>query len=1125
MSDDVSPKPTAAAASRTRFGRALAAVAVVALVGAVGWLGAGPAFAAGSQTGLITISPASQSHDSGTPQSYSIAISCQGSAAPQCGPNAQVHVPLDSTTTPSMTDPSWTFAVTSSTSGLVTGWSIVSGELVVDLDPDIFVSGFSGTLAVRITPPNGSTPNDTSWTLTPQLTGDGLTQAVTAPGSAASTATASPKPVVTKSITSGGSVFEAGTDVDYTITASCSIGSSGGLYLENGVLVDQLPAGMSYVSSTPAGSYDATTGTVTWTFPDGASTPAGCAADAAGPTQFHVVATTPTPAPAAADQPLSNQATFTGTGADATDPDGITKDTTATAAIQVVDEPPTTGGTGYASITKSSLAPLAEQGVSGNQYVATYPGNWLPAGTSPGYQAGQAAASYQTVVRYGLVGTYTTRLVDPVPCLDEVNGDVYSSDDPSAVCAHPAFHTTVFQVSSPGRSGTTGLGQAVANGWAPQLLLDDGSTVTATPTSTVAATASSAYYAVDAADVGHVAAVILPPSPGDELENASLALTLWGYADASLANVGSGITELHNVATAYPTLAGVEQTPISDSADLFTVGSPAQLGVSKSFGALGAAAGGTTALTINGAVATPGVLSHDVVITDLLPTGMTWSNPVTSLSATLAPGGGTSSTAATASVQYLEGYLGSQQNLIRITIPAASFSGAGNWTITFPAGSFLLSTPTALGVYTNTDQIFLSGLGAQAINPMCSTPKQASGVSSASFETENSLDLAGDGEHSEQHCQNQAALQIFGTGASFALTKTVQGDLDALPLGGPSGIGTASEGGTGSYVLTWTNTGSDTLAAPVVYDILPYVGDTGVSAGQASTGRGSEFSPDFTGVGALPSGVSVEYSSSTNPCRDEVYADAANADCVDDWTSTAPADLATVAALRFTSTDSYVAGTGFAVSIAVKLNAADVNKVAWNSAATNAEDLTQPSVVPLPAEPPKVGITSAAAPTIASSTSAPSVAAGSAINDTIRIAGTGGHAATLAWSLVGPVAAVKGACAAVDWTGAATVASGTEAIAGDGTVTLDDVVVETAGCYGWVNVLTADTAGDFPTATAPAGSPNEVTLVMSDPDPVLASTGVDPTPLVLTALGLLAGGLALLLLHGVRRRPRVTKAR
>jgi hypothetical protein len=1054
---------------------ALASIAIITVTATLVLVSTQSAQAAG-QTALITIDPASQSQPSGAAQTYNIAISCQGAGNSECGPNTTITIPLDTSTTPSMTDPSWVYSATSGSAGLITSPpTVVGNNLVFTIDDSAFVGGYSGTIRLLATPPNHITPNNTSWSLRPTISGDNIADAI-APVAASSVATSKPLPAVTKKTADGGSVYEAGATVSYSIAATCSSATTGNLYMTAATLVDQLPTGVIYAGSNNGGVYDSLAGTVTWTFTDAASIPAGCGAGTTGPNSYIVSVVTPTPAPAV--EPLVNHATFTGTGPDATDPAGVGGTTTAQVPIQLVDSAPTGPGPGYASISKTSLAPIPQAGVPGNEYVATYPGNWLTPSSAPTYTVGAAAASFQTTVSYGLVGTYETEVVDPLPCLANVAGNVYSSPGYHATaCSAPAFHTTVIQVGSAGTGGNTNdLGVALAAGWLPKATLTDGSVISLAATPAVGAGATSAYFAIPGADVGHIAAIDLPPNA--LLKNQSLVLTVWGYADSSLAAVNGSLNQLHNVATAIPYLvAGTPLTVQQDDADIFTIPESAQLGISKSFGTLGAGPGGTTALNIVGSVNfAHAPLGQPVALTDLLPLGLTWANPSSSATFTLSHNSGAATSTVTGVLEDIQNYKGSGRELIRATIPAAAFGSAGSWKITPPTNVFEMVTPTRLGVYNNTDQIFLKGLAPQQISATCSSPTQTGGgTSPATFESDNALDLAGDGNLSEDYCQNSASLRVLGTGAAFSLTKTVQGNLDAAAKGA-LGVGNASDGGTGQYVLAWTNVGSDSLNNEVIYDVLPYIGDTGVSGGQAGTSRGTEFQPDFTGIGALPAGVTVEYSQSHNPCRPEVAA--SNPTCVNDWSATAPTYLTTVTALRFFATNTYLAGSGFSVSISIALPAGVINKIAWNSAATNASDVSDPTTVPQPAEPPKVGIVASNTPTLSSQTSLAASQPNVDLSDAVTIAGTGGQPGTLTWNLVGPVAPVAGKCDAVTWTGAAVLATGTIAVAGDGTVTTGPATPTAAGCYGWTDSLSSTTAGAFPSpVTAAAGAANEVTLV------------------------------------------------
>ncbi len=1046
-----------------------------------------PAEAAPTQTALISISPASQTQPTGAAQTYAINVSCQGTGGAQCGPNTTITIPLNTTTTPSMTDVSWKYSATSGLAGLITsGPSVVGTDLVLTLDDTRFVAGFSGSIELKATPPNLITPNRTSWEMEPTLSADSIAP-VTVATPAQSVATANPRVAVTKRTSNYGSVFDVDSTVSYTMTAKCNNASTGSLYVTDATLVDTLPADLTYVSSSPTGGvYDAGTHTVTWSFTDAdlATMPAGCADGATGPTTFEIVTTAPSVVPA--EPKIINTARFSGTGPDATDLDGLTSTATAETPVQLITEPSLVPGPGYATITKSSIAPLAQPGITkGNQYVATFTGDWLPPSATAQWKTNAASAGYRTTVNYGLVGTYMTDLIDPLPCLDNAVGNVYSSpavDDPP--CANPAFRSQVVEVKSEGfDSSVNGLGQAVLDGWLPKATRSDGSVINLAAVGVIQPTASTGYFQIPAGSV--VSSLRLPPHLA--LRNHELRLTVWGYADRTLADENGGLNQLRNTSTAIPQITlGDELSSIEWSASIFTVPTKPQLGISKSFGTLGGAPGGTTAINIVGGVTTLDALTRDVVLTDLLPLGMSWANPVTSATMTLTRGGGRSNTTATASIRTINNYQDSGRQLIRITVPAAAIDSAGVWTITPPSNFLRVNTPVALGIYPNTDQIYLYGSRLTTIDTTCSNPTQGDGgISSAVFQNDNSMDLAGDSQLQEAYCENRASVSVRGTGAAFALTKTVQGDLDAIARGA-LGVGNASPGGTGTYRLNWNNVGSNTLGRPVIYDILAHVGDTGVSKGQATVARNSQFATPFLGVGPLPAGVAVAYSANENPCRPEVYPDRSDS-CVDDWTTTLPADLGSVKALRFSSSNNYTAGNGFEVSFQVRVPSTDINAIAWNSAATNAIDVSNPSNVPLPAEPPKVGIIAPVDPIISTVSSHEETVAYEQLSDQVNIAGTGGGNGSLAWKLLGPIDPVDNSCDNLNWTAAAVHASGTVAIDGDGPVIAGPTDLGSGGCYTWSHVLTSTDPERPFRATASAGEINELTLVTPYPPSIITT--------------------------------------
>ena len=1036
-------------------------------------------------TSQITVSPTTQTHATGSPFSYTIAVSCAGTAGTACGPNVTVVVPLTTATTPPMTDPSWRYAATSATAGFLTsGPEIIGNNLVVGLSSVDFIAGYSGTIKLTVTPPNLVTPNNTVWALRPTIDGNGILP-TKAPTAAVSQATAAPLVSLSKATADGGSVYEVGSPITFKLTAKCSSATSGNLELEHGELVDYLPAELTYVSSTPTGAtYDSVQHSVTWTFPksDPSALPQGCHPLGGGTNTYTVTTTAPSAVPAL--QPIRNTATFDGTGADAHNAEGITSSTSAQVPINMVLVPGTGPGLGYAAVTKSSLAPIPQGGiVTGNQYVGTYPGQWVTPSATPTFTIGAAAASYRTTVAYALVGHYQTTIVDPVPCLTSVVGNVFNSLTPSAAaCSDPAFLTTIFQVTSAGFDPTVnGLGHAYANGWRPSVLYADGSSASLNATSSVSATASSAFFAIPAGK--SVATVTVPPHL--LLQNRTLQLAMWGYASAELSNLNASLNELHNTAVATPQLStGGPLTPVSASNSVFTLPNVIQLGISKAFGTLGAAARGTTEMTVVGSINNPNTnLSHDVVVSDLLPLGLSWSNPVGSVKVT-ATRAGQSATVVQANVEYLTNYAGTKRSLIRITVPKVTISSPGAWTLAFPSGFLLLTTPSALGLYPNTDQIFLKGLGAAPINEVCSTPTQSGGgISTATYQSDNSGDLSGDGYSSEAHCQNSATLSVTGTGAAFSLTKSTQGDLDPLAKGA-LGVGETGEGGSGVFVLNWSNVGSDTLQHAVIYDLLPTPGDQGVSQGQSAVPRDSATNVVFeaTSTGA---DVEVAYSTATNPCRPEVFANAQNSTCLDDWSTTPPPALSLVTALRFTGAGPYPKGSSFSAAITVKMPSDVINHIAWNSAATNASDLSNPSTVTLPAEPPKVGLVVPSTPTLQTVTSASEVGQFDSISDQVTISGTGGAPGTLEWSLIGPAEVVGNACDDADYSTAPTAASGSVPVAGNGTLTIGPAATTTGGCYSWGYHLVGESYPD--SADQAPGAPGENTLVTPYPPRIVTT--------------------------------------
>lgn len=1030
------------------------------------------AHAAGSSASIAIFNDTNATVPTGQATQYTINFECSAVDPSDCGTGAEITVPISLTSADppgSTADPSdWTYTASSSTD-LVQGESgstpvtlnYSAGTVTIPLNSASISPGQSLTVQLFVTQPNNTTPNDTTWTVNPSFS-TGAISAVTVPTPATGEASADPDLEVSKKTSNGATIYVSGNDVTYNITANCgNSGRVGNLYLTDGSLVDTLPAGLTYVSSTPAATVSGDT--LTWDYPTASDVPSGCSLDGAGANNYSV--TVQIPAGSDGDT-FTNSVAYTGDALG-----GGPEVTSAQTTISAVGSSPNPGSIGT-FITKGSLAPLNIAGV-GNQ--GTYPGPWMAStNETPGYQANASEAAYHVAINYQQSGAYETAVNDPVPCLTNSSGGgatvtTYTSNAPGTLCQDPAFDPTVFEVTA------GSLGEAVNDdSWQPTIMLENGNIIPLAAESTVSAGATSAYYEIPAADVGTVAQVNLPADP--DLSDPSTNLYVWGYMDPSL--VATNVVQ--NVASATATqliLPSGQPAPLTAtqtaSAPLYIEQQEPQLGVTKSFGSYtppsGIATMGTAPVGMTGTLVLPGALpaGQNVVLTDLLPQRLSWSNPVASANFNVSKDGGGAATVS-GTITDTPNYKGTGQELIRITLAASAFSTGGYYQISPQSGGLLtLNVPTGIDAYVNNDQEFVQTVGDNVL-PTC--------VSGNAVESSDPNDLDGDGATAEDYCQASATLDVPGvSGPDVSLQKQVEGANDSAFLNptstslvGTNGVGSTTANGPGTFKLTWQNFGTTNLTEPVIYDILPYVGDTGVSGGQAGTARGSQFPTVFAGgvnvtTGALtgssvPSSSQVEvlYSTSTNPCRPEVYANADNPSCVADWTSTPPSDLSTVKALEFvdtTGSDSWEPGDTITATFNVTVPAADVNLIAWNSAATTAEangtDL-------LPAEPPKVGIEAplTATPNLSTAVSNAAVTPGTTFSDSVNVTGTENGTGSDAWKLVGPVAPELGSCSSLDWSGAATVDSGTITVSADGTYNTPTDAPTAPGCYSYVDTLT-----------------------------------------------------------------------
>jgi uncharacterized repeat protein (TIGR01451 family) len=348
-----------------------------------------------------------------------------------------------------------------------------------------------------------------------------------------------------------------------------------------------------------------------------------------------------------------------------------------------------------------------------------------------------------------------------------------------------------------------------------------------------------------------------------------------------------------------------------------------------------------------------------------LPSGMTVAGALPSVTATVyhvVDGDDTThTTTVPATVEVLDNFRGTGRQLLRITVPESALEGFNIGKVEL-SQAFTVAYVNEPTTYANTAQVFYSDPS------LFSTCQQ---VPSNVQEPSDPLDLNDNGDVDENNCVASASLTIppVSGPAKYAVTKTVQGDLDAAPRPFP-GVGVVSEdGGTAEFGLGWKNTGGTTLKGAVLYDIFPRVGDFGVGADFAKKHRNSKFTPTYAGYdNPDPTHLTVEFTRSLNPCRPEVYAD--NPGCDDDWTTTepTPAEYAEITGMRIVSDKDYTPGQGFVVTADMTVpplgddpgDVAPANSIAWNSVAGRASNADGSARLAI--SPPKVGITATSDP-------------------------------------------------------------------------------------------------------------------------------------------------------------------
>ena len=362
--------------------------------------------------------------------------------------------------------------------------------------------------------------------------------------------------------------------------------------------------------------------------------------------------------------------------------------------------------------------------------------------------------------------------------------------------------------------------------------------------------------------------------------------------------------------------------------------------------------------TIRGSLASPGsevtfsvtanntstVVDSQPVISDLLPCGMTFvEGSVT---------GGPAGKEKTVTVRDVTDATGCTRQLVQVTWPGYQTKGGTTIQLRGKVGP-------SMSAGTHRNEAYIS-----AAEPEYALTSKSTTICFYGS-TDDTYDVNGDGNTADQVCPVSSTFTVSEqAGADVVLESlgSVPGSVYKKYTDGPSVM---RQGEDGQFRITPTNSGNADLSDMTVYGILPHVGDTSVQGGAS---RDSEWEPTITGPiqvgtgsGIDPSQVTIEYSTSFNPCRGEVINQgdtmaASPAGCDNNWTAT-PASWSDVKSYRI-----YINGkatpikAGASIPLIVPIKAPDnATGIAYESVAIAATQASNNRAI-LPTEPIKVAL-------------------------------------------------------------------------------------------------------------------------------------------------------------------------
>ena len=366
----------------------------------------------------------------------------------------------------------------------------------------------------------------------------------------------------------------------------------------------------------------------------------------------------------------------------------------------------------------------------------------------------------------------------------------------------------------------------------------------------------------------------------------------------------------------------------------------------------------TAKSTIRGSLASPGsevtfsvtanntstVVDSQPVISDLLPCGMTYvEGSVT---------GGPAGKDKTVTVRDVTDATGCTRQLVQVTWPGYQTKGGTTIQLRGKVGP-------SMSAGTHKNEAYIS-----AAEPEYALTSKSTTICFYGS-TDDTYDVNGDGNTADQVCPVSSTFTVSEQAGADVVLESLGSVPGSVYKKYTDGASVMRQGEDGQFRITPTNSGNADLSDMTVYGILPHVGDTSVQGGAS---RNSEWEPTITGPiqvgtgsGIDPSQVTIEYSTSFNPCRGEVINQgdtmaASPAGCDNNWTAT-PASWSDVKSYRI-----YINGkatpikAGASIPLIVPIKAPNnATGIAYESVAIAATQASNNRAI-LPTEPIKVAL-------------------------------------------------------------------------------------------------------------------------------------------------------------------------